>query len=84
MIKGELYLLSRIQVHLIGDQAAAEAHFGEPVWQAADHILGAGTPQHFNSGVLSDIVATLTCVTAGFHISPTLGSRPGCAVERSR
>lgn len=40
---GRLLLLGRLTVEHVVDQATADAYFGERVYEAPDHLLGAGT-----------------------------------------
>jgi hypothetical protein len=41
--KGQLLLLGRITVERVVDQDEAERHFGRPVYEAKDHLIGQGT-----------------------------------------
>ncbi len=41
--QGRLLLLARLLVERVVDQPEAERHFGHSVYEAADHLLGAGT-----------------------------------------
>jgi hypothetical protein len=41
--EGQLLLLGRITVERVVDQGEADRHFGRPVYQAMDHLIGRGT-----------------------------------------
>jgi hypothetical protein len=41
--KGRLLLLGRITVERVVDQDEAERHFGRPVYEGRDHLIGHGT-----------------------------------------
>jgi predicted HNH restriction endonuclease len=42
--RGRLLLLGRLKVDRIVDQREADRHFSRPVYEAPDHLIGAGTP----------------------------------------
>jgi hypothetical protein len=44
MREGQLLLIGRIAVERVVDQDEAERHFGRPVYEARDHLIGHGTP----------------------------------------
>src|SRR5437867_962858 len=41
VIDGNLFLGGRMRVGRFTDQVEAESHFGEPVWEASDHLIAA-------------------------------------------
>lgn len=62
VLRGDLYLIARMQVAKLTSQADAERYFGEEVWVASEHLIatkGSGTPMRFRRMVPHNVAGEL-------------------------